>query len=189
MRQQLAQFLAGSADMHSGGGWRASQGVPNLFVRQFQKVPHDDRCSLPIRKTRKGPGNIVAQFLSVQTLPDGTVLRAKAVSIDHGLFPRSATHSRPEHVAGTVHAYSQDDRPGTWVPRDPCPASPNDAQRFLQRIFGVLGHASDPPDRPQHLIVDRPDEGIVTRRFGVQMDTSPLVGSPPLQAGRAAFVK
>jgi hypothetical protein len=58
------------------------------------------------------------------------------------------------------------------VSLDLCPLLPNDCQRFLQRILGILGDSRDPPDRSQHLLLDRLDESVESRSIGVQMDTS-----------------
>ena len=97
--------------------------------------------------------------------PTGPSFAGSALGIDpaKGLFPRAATQSGPEHVARTVDAYPQHECPGAGVPQDSLSSLPNNRQRLLQRIFGVLGDPRDPPDRPQHLVLDRPDQRVVTR--------------------------
>jgi len=55
-------------------------------------------------------------------------------------------------------------------------ASPTDPDYVIEGedVFSVLGHSRYPPDRPQHLVLDRPDQSVVVRWFGVQTDTSAL---------------
>ena len=58
------------------------------------------------------------------------------------------------------------------MPPDSGLALPDDRQRLLQGVFGVFGNPRDPPDRPQHLVLDRTEQGVEVRRGGVQRDTS-----------------
>ncbi len=55
------------------------------------------------------------------------------------------------------------------MPLDARSPLPNDEERLLQSILRVFGNASDPPDRPQHLVFDRPDQRVITRLFSVQI--------------------
>jgi len=160
--------------MHTGGGFGASQGIADLFVGKSQKVSHRHRRRLATWKSHQGAGNVVAQFPALQPFVNRTVLRMKRVGIDQSRFPRATTQSRPKHVARAINAYPQNQSPRAWMPRDPCPALPYDRQRFLQGVFGVLGNPCDPPDRPQHLVLDRANQGVIARWCGVQMDTSAL---------------
>ena len=174
--QQPAQFLARPIDVHPGGRFRAPQGMADLFIGQFQQVSHHHGRRLPARKAQQGAGDGLAQFLSLQRFLHRAVFRAGRRD-PPAASPAIPAAIAPEHVAGAVHADSQHQHLGAGV-------SPIRARRFqmmvsdsCSAVFGVLGRPRDPPDQSQHLVLDRPDQRVVSRWFAVQIGTSELTGT------------
>ena len=64
-------------------------------------------------------------------------------------------------IVGRINTNFQHEPLGACVPGDSIPSLQDGQQGILHRILGVLRIANDAPDRPDHAILDGPDNPIV----------------------------
>jgi hypothetical protein len=89
-------------------------------------------------------------------------------------------------VVRRVNAYFQYERPRAWVPVDLIPSLPDDQQRVLHCIFGVLPITNDPPNGPNHAVLDGTDD-LVVNLLCVAHGAWRKVRRSPIRPGRLAI--
>jgi hypothetical protein len=160
-RQREAELSAGPLEMFAGRRLTAAQGLGDLVVGQFFESTQHDGHGLTAGKPPDGGQDFLAQLCVGQLLQR----QRDAVGGVTGRMIRfdvsSIAGSAPGHVKRGVDADFQDERLRTGMASNSIPSLPQNDQRILHCIFGIVGIPSDPPNRADHAVLERTDDLLV----------------------------
>jgi hypothetical protein len=134
MSKRLAEFFAGAADVHAGGGFIAAKRGRDFGVGHLFNHTQVDRLSLLAGQQRDLVHDLLMRFVAGH----GGVGRWSAVRQGEGKWGGLLTGSDTQPVYRTLKTHSQDQRRRVGMGKDAAAASPDVGERVLNRIFGII---------------------------------------------------